>query len=101
MPYAMPNMTDFTPITYMDWAVGIEPLLFPLILLAVVIVTLGTGLIATGGRFHKAFIFSSFISMIMAALFVVGGWLSNMYIGITVLLLAFAILLNRLMESND
>ena len=99
--YDMPNMTSFTPVSYIDYVVGVEPLLFPLILLAVFVVTMGAGLLATGGRFEKAFIFSCFINMILSVLFSVGGWLSTMYVGLSIVILAFSILMNHLLGSRD
>jgi hypothetical protein len=59
-----------------------------------------TGLIVSGGRFHKAFIFSSFMSLILSIMFTTLGWSSKLYVGLSILMLAFSILINQLVESR-
>jgi hypothetical protein len=99
MPYAYPNATDnFGIFEYFQYIVGIEPLFF-LIILIVMWAILFISTVRFGAS--KAYMFASFIVMILSILTVIMGFIPKQYMYITMIMVAFGVLFLRLENSYD
>ena len=97
--YAYPNTTaNFGIFEYFQYLVGIEPFFFP-IMLIVMWAILFISTVRFGAS--KAYMFASFIVMILSILTVVMGFIPKQYMYITIIMVAFGIFWLRLENSYD
>ncbi len=98
MPFAVPNQTNTADIFEIFKFVNNDAsggIFFPIILLVIWIIAF-SGSIANGRGASRAWIFSSFICVILAILLVIMGFLNKGYLYLLILFIAFGVLWSKL-----
>lgn len=95
--YPTPNGTIWGFDSYITYIVGVENMLFPVLLAVLWIIVF----VATKGySTSRAFTFASFVAFILSAPIVLMGWMANRYMYLSLLFLGIGLIYIRFWDSG-